>query len=487
MEKRNKPSSSMLSALGMQLVSKYSNVAVQLVVTMVLARLLTPEEFGTVAIVTVFTSFFSILADVGVSTAIVQYKDLTRDDYDALFLFCLLLGLSLAGAFCLLSLPISMVYGDAQLVPLCCLASLSTLFAAANMVPNGILLRERRFLAISVRLVVASVFSGSLAIGLAAAGFGCYALVWQSVASAGIVLAWNWTATRVRLTNRHFIAPLRRIFRFSIYQAGFSTINYFARNLDSLLVGGVMGSVQLGYYDKAYRIMGYPINYLTGIFSSVLQPYLSDYQDDKPRLYQSWLGICRVLALVGMLITAVFVCFPAEIVLVMFGDQWSAAIPAVAMLGVSVGMQMVNSTSGAIFQSAGRTDELLKSGLICTGVSLVAILVGVATGSIALLGLCVSLAYAVHLCVTSRLLVRKVLGQGALSFLRSLLPSTLACIAAIGTAYIAGMLAAGLGDAASIVIRVAACLGTYTIVELATGEWRCISVFRDMKRMGASE
>lgn len=482
-----KSSHSMLSALGMQLVSKYSNVVVQLAVTMVLARLLTPEEFGTVAIVTVFTSFFSILADVGISTAIIQYKDLTRDDYDALFAFSILMGVGLAGIFCLLSLPISLVYGDQQLVPLCCLASLSVFFASANMAPNGVLLRERRFAAVSVRLVVASAASGALAIGLAAGGAGCYSLVWQAVASAAIILAWNWGATRLRVTNWHFVAPLKRIGRYSIYQAGFSTINYFARNLDNLLVGGIMGSAQLGYYDKAYKLMGYPLNYLTGIFSDVLQPYLSEYQNDKPKLYRSWLGICRVLALVGMLVTAVFVCFPEEIVLVMYGDQWAAAVPVVAALGISVGFQMVNSTSGAIFQSAGSTDVLFRSGIICTCVSLVAILAGVATGNIALLGLCVSLAYLVHLCVTARLLVREVLRMSPSSFLRSLLPSACAAVVAIAATYLVGWLTSGTVLALNIGTRVAACLAAYALVEWATGEWKCISAFRDMKRMGASE
>lgn len=483
----SRSSHSMLSALGMQFVSKYSNVVVQLVVTMVLARLLTPEEFGTVAIVTVFTSFFSILADVGISTAIIQYRDLTSEDHDALFAFSILLGAGLAAAFCLMSLPISLIYGDSQLVPLCCLASFSVFFGSANMAPNGVLLHERRFAAVSMRLVVASVASGALAIGLAAGGAGCYALVWQALASSAVILVWNWAATKLKVTNWHFVAPLRRIWRYSIYQAGFSTINYFARNLDNLLVGGIMGSAQLGYYDKAYKLMGYPNNYLTGVFSDVLQPYLSEYQDDKPRLYQSWLGICRVLAFVGMLVTAMFVCFPKEIVLVMYGDQWGFAAPVVAMLGISVGVQMVNSTSGAIFQSAGRTDVLFRSGIICTCVSMVAILGGVASGSIALLGLCVSLAYVIHLCITARLLVHKVLGLSALSFLRSLLPSALAAVAAISAAYLANWLTAGVSLSLNVVARAVACLAAYALVEWRSGEWKCISVFTDMKRMGMSE
>lgn len=484
---KDKYSHSMLSALGMQIVAKYSNVVVQIIVTMVLARLLTPAEYGTVAIVTVFTSFFSILADVGISTAIIQYKDLTKDDYDALFLFCLILGIGLSGLFCLSSIPISYIYANGQLVQLCCLASLSTLFSTMNMVPNGVLLRQRRFAAVSIRVVVASVVSGTLAIFLAWFGFGSYALVWQAVASAAIILVWNCAATRVRLNNPHFLAPLKHIWRFSIYQAGFSTINYFARNLDNLLVGATMGSVQLGYYDKAYKLMSYPINYLTGIFSDVLQPYLSEYQDQKRRLYESWLGICRLLALVGMFISAIFVVFPREIVLVMFGDQWLASAPVVATLGISVGIQMVNSTSGAIFQSAGKTDELFKSGIICTVISLVAILGGVATGDLAVLGLLISVAYLCHFGITTWLLVVRVLEVNAGEYLRTFIPSIGSAIVAIVLGLVAGMSTMQLPEAVNIITRACGCLCGYALICGLTGEWRAVSIFREMKRMGASE
>lgn len=480
-------SHSMLAALGMQLVAKYSNVAVQLGVTMVLARLLTPVEYGTVAIVTVFTSFFSILGSVGISTAIIQFKNISNDDFDALFFFCLLLGLGLAGVFCLASVPISLVYRDSLLVPLCCFASLATLFSTMNMVPNGVLLRERRFAVVSVRLVVASVISGVLAIGLAAAGWGCWALVWQSVASSAVILVWNWLAAQLRLSNPHFVAPLKRIWSYSLYQTGFTTINYFARNSDNLLVGAIMGSSQLGYYDKAYKLMGYPINYLTGIFSEVLQPYLSEYQDKKKRLYESWLGICRMLSLVGMLVTAVFVCFPYQIVLFMFGDQWAAAAPVTAALGLSVGVQMVNSTSGAIFQSAGRTDKLFKSGVICTIISIVAILMGVGSGSLTVLGFLISIAYFCHFGVTTWLLVVQVLGVRAREFLGAFAPSAGAAVVAIALTISLGVALSQLPVVLNSVIRALVCFGSYAFVIGVTGEWRAVSVFRDLKRMGIEQ
>lgn len=478
-------SDSMIAALVMQLVSKYSNVAVHLVVTMVLSRMLTPEEFGTAAIVTVFTSFFSIIADVGISTAIIQYKDLAKRECDALFFLSVVVGIVLAAVFCLLSWPISLIYKDAELVRLCCVASLSVLFYSANMAPNGVLLRDRRFASVSVRLVFASIFSGVLAIALTSRGFGSYALVWQAVASAAVVLIWNWFASGLRLDNPHFMEPLKKVWRYSIFQAGFSTINYFARNLDNLLVGAFIGRAQLGQYDKAYKLMGYPLTYLTGVFSDVLQPFLSEYQADRRKLYEHWLSICRVLALAGMLVTAVFVCFPKEIVLVMYGDQWLHAVPVVATLGLSVGIQMVNSTSGAIFQSAGRTDALFKSGIVCTCVSLVAILAGVASRDIAILGLCVSIAYAMHFCVTAHLLVNKVLGMNALSFLRCFLPSSAAAVTSIMVSMGAASLTSNASWTVGLLLRSLACIASYSFVTWVTGEWKCLKAFREMKRLGS--
>lgn len=484
MTKQN--SSSMLGALGMQLVSKYANVVVQLVITMVLARLLTPEQYGTVAIVTVFTSFFAILADLGVSTAIVQYKDLSKSDCNALFFFSVLLGVALSLIFCLLSLPISYVYADGTLIPLCCVASLSVLFNTLNMVPNGILMREKRFKSISVRLVVVSVAAGAAAIVLALLGFGCYALVWNAILTAALVFFWNWAGTRLDFSNRNFKEPLKVIWRFSAFQGGFSIVNYFARNLDNLLLGATVGAAALGYYDKAYKLMQYPLNYLTGIFSNVLQPYLSEYQNDYAKLYSSWLSICRILALVGSLVTAVFFCFSSEIVYVMYGDQWLAAAPALTGLAMSIGFQMVNSTSGAIFQSAGRTDSLFKSGLICTAVSIAAICAGVATGSLAVLGVAISIAYMVHFCITSYLLVWKILEVNPFLFLKNFLPAIAAAAAGVVLSTVAAGLCSGAAPVIGLVARATACCAGYTVVIFITKEYRCVKAFKDMKTIGVN-
>lgn len=475
---------SMLAAFCMQLVSKYANVVVQLVITMVLARILTPEQYGTVAIVTVFSSFFAILSDMGVSTAIVQYKDLSKRDFDALFFFSVLLGILLSGVFCLLSFLIAFVYADDELIPLCCLTSLSVLFNTLNMVPNGILLREKRFKSISVRLVIVSVAAGLVAVCMALFGFGCYSLVWNVILTSLFVLIWNWGSTRLSLSNPHFITPLRRIRRFSSFQAGFGIVNYFARNLDNLLVGAFMGSTQLGYYDKAYKVMQYPLNYLTGVFSNVLQPYLSEFQEDKNKLYKSWISICRVLLVIGMFISALIISFPNEILLIMYGDQWLIAAPALSTLGLSVGFQMVLSTSGAIFQSAGRTDALFRSGLICTMISILSIFVGISSCSLLMLGFMISVAYFCHLLVTAYLLVWDTLEVRPLLFLRIFLPSTGAAVLSSLAVWGVAPLLSCIPGFASLLVRVILLFLVYLAVILVTGEYRAFKAFDEMKQIG---
>lgn len=476
----------MLAALGMQLVSKYANVVVQLAITMVLARILTPEEHGTVAVVTVFTSFFAILADMGISTAIVQYKDLQKRDFSALFFFSVLLGCALTALFCAISYPISVIYNDHQLLPLCLVASLSVLFNTLNMVPNGVLLREKKFKTISVRLVAVSVLAGICAIVLAKCGFGCYALAWNAILTAMFVFLWNWATTKILPTNVHFIAPLKKIFRFSAFQGAFSIINYFARNFDNILIGATMGAAKLGYYDKAYKLMQYPLNYLTGIFSSVLQPYLSEYQNDMSKLYSSWLGICRILAAVGMFVAAFFFCFAEEIIFVMFGNQWNFAASALVGLSVSIGIQMVNSTSGAIFQSAGRTDSLFKSGLICTFISLVAIVAGVASESIEILGYFISLAYFSHFLLTTELLVHDILKVSRLEFLKNFLPSIMASILSVVACISVGSAINSLPFVAKLILRIATLVGVYALVIVATKEHHAFKAFKEMKKIGVS-
>lgn len=415
--------SSMLGALGLQMISKYSSAILQIILAIVLARLLTPEDYGLVAIISVFATLFSVLADTGIGTAVVQYKDLTKEDYRGLFFFTCIIGILLGGIFASLSNVFSLIYKNDELILLCIFIAPAILFNSMNMVPNGLLLKDHFFRIIAIRTVVVTASCGVIAILLAILGFGAYALVANTLLSSLMILVWNWLSSGLGMPSARFIAPVKKVFRYSAFQALFGFSNYFARNLDNMLIGYFMGAAQLGYYDKSYRLMTYPITYLTGIFSSVLQPYLSKISDQREKIYEYWIRISKLLAFVGGFITALFFCCSNEIILIMFGEQWLLAAPALQGLSISVMLQMINSTSGAIFQSTWHTDYLFKCGLINSGISILIITLSCFTHSIVFLSYAVSIAYIMHFLITGFFLPGKVFNKKLYAYLREFFPS----------------------------------------------------------------
>ena len=408
----NKRDMSMKMAAVFQFGSKYISMGAQVVITMVLARLIAPADFGLVAIVCVFTGFFSLFSDMGISVAIIQYPDLTEKDYGALFGFSTLLAVGLSASYCCISPLVAAFYGDARLIPLCCAASPQLLFSTLNMVPSGLMLKERRFDAIGIRLVCATVVSGIVAVGLAFAGAGCYALVVQSGLSAFIVLSWNLAARGVRCVSLRFKDPLKRVFSYSAYLFGFCLIDYFSRNLGNMLIGRFMGSVQLGYYDKAYKLTGYPVSAFSSVVSSVIQPYMAEQRDKPDAIFNCFMRIEKSLSLVGVGVAVVFMSSCSEIIQVCFGPGWESAIPVFAVLGVSVYFQMMGYPSGAFFQSLGRTDYMFWVGFINTCITIVGLCAGLTGGSILSVSCGIALAYCLHMLSIAYFLIHRGFGQG---------------------------------------------------------------------------
>jgi O-antigen/teichoic acid export membrane protein len=156
---------------------------------------------------------------------------------------------------------------------------------------------------------------------------------------------------------------LRQIFSYSAYQFLFNIINYFSRNLDKLLIGKYMGMSPLGYYEKSYRLMMLPLQNITQVITPVMHPIFSDYQNDLERLASGYERIVRFLAFIGLPLSVLLYFTASEVTLIIFGDQWIPSIPIFQILTLSVGIQIILSSSGSIFQAAGDTKSLFVCGL----------------------------------------------------------------------------------------------------------------------------
>ncbi|RPD40495.1 lipopolysaccharide biosynthesis protein [Chitinophaga barathri] len=357
--------------------AKYIGLVVQLVITGILSRLLTPKDFGVIAIATVFIVFFNLLCDIGIGVAVIQNKTLTPTETASIFSFSVYLGVLLGLLFFLASGFIADYYSQPMLIAICRLLSLTVLFASLNVVPNALLLKEKKFRFIAQRTLLIQVASGIVGIAAAYAGLKAYALILYAISASVFMFIFNYLKNPLSFELFPKLSAIRKIFRYSIYQFLFNFINYFSRNLDKLLIGKFLSPASLGLYDKAYRLMLLPVENLTYVLSAVIHPHFSEFQQDKRRIFDIYMKIVQVLALVGFPLS-IFLHFTAsELIFIIFGRQWSAAIPPFEVLAWSVGLQIVLSSSGSIFQAANNTKLLFVSGFLSAITMILGILYGI--------------------------------------------------------------------------------------------------------------
>lgn len=402
--------------------AKYANLLFSLLATAILARLLTPEEFGVVAIASVAITFLNLVSDLGLSPAVIQHKELDKKSLDNLFSLSCYLGVLLSVLFFCSAGLLADYYQRPILKPVCQLLSVNLFFNAVAVVPNALFYREQLFKFIAVRSVAIHIASGAVSVVMAYYGGGVYALIVNPILSSILLFALSYLRFPLAFHFRFDIFSLRPLFGYSLFQLLFNIINFFSRNGDSLLIGKYLGMDALGYYDKAYRLMLLPLQNVTQVITPVIHPILSQYRADKSYLADANEKLTVLLALIGFPLSA-FLYFTAdEVVLLFFGPQWTSVVPAFRMLTFTIAVQLILSTSGSIFQTAGDTRSLFFCGLVCgvltvggafAGVSYFRTIEGVAR--------CLVLAYGVSFVQTYWWMYTRVFGVPPWRFFRLLL------------------------------------------------------------------
>lgn len=406
-------------------IGKYTNIIVQLIYGAILARILTPEDFGVVAVVLVFTSFFSLIANMGIGPAIIQNRNIDESDTNNIFSLTTYIGLLMGVLFALFSILISNFYNNQVYIPIGSLLGISLFFNTLNIVPNAVLLKAHRFKLVNLRLVIVSILSAIPTIILALIGFKYYAIVIHSILVAIITFLWNLHTVKPKFSLKIEKDSFQKIKEFSSYQLAFSIVNYFSRNLDNLLIGRYIGSAALGFYDKSYRLMMYPVQNLTHVITPVLHPILSAHQHDKEYIFFQYMKVVKILSLLGVFVSAYSFFAAEEIVILLYGDQWHDSIPSFRFLALSIWAQMVTSSTGSIFQSIGNTKLLFKIGAISSILIVGSIVFGISLGSINAVAASVLLAYNINFIVSFYVLINNGLNKSFANFIKILLPDLL--------------------------------------------------------------
>lgn len=386
-------------------IGKYSNVIIQLVVNAILSRILTPEDYGIVAVVNVFLIFFQMLADFGIGPAIIQSKDLTEKDIQDIFSSMTIFSVVLGLLFMLLGYPISLFYDNTVYIPVTVVLAICVVFYTWLVVPQAVIQKAKNFKLINIVLIGSNFLSGVISIVAAFLGASYYSLIIGNIIKAAFLFVMFFSKSGLSFGWKMNLNPLKKIYDFSKNQFLFNFINYFSRNLDKILIGARLSPSALAFYDKSYQLSLYPNQVLTNVITPVVQPIMSAYEQDKERIEKVYMQITKILGLLGMPLT-VFLMFAAEdVIIFMFGQQWYGSVPTFRILAMSIWIQMISSSNGAIFQSANRTDLLLKSGIITSIVNVTSIVVGIMIGNIEAVALLLVFAFTANFFINNYLLM----------------------------------------------------------------------------------
>ncbi len=457
-------------------ISRYAGLFLQIIFTVIFARLLTPKEFGVVAIVAVFITFFILLSEMGLSVGIVQKKDLNDEDISSFFILTIFIAILFGLCFYIFSYAITAFYKNNIYIDIGHLLCITLFFSTLTTVPSSILRKNKKFLIIGIIQIIAIVLSGIFGVFLALKNFGYYALVVQSIINSVLLFIGFYIYSGIRVRFIFSITSIRSIFKYSFYQFLFNTINYFSRNLDNILIGKFLGPTALGFYDKAYKLMLYPVQNLTGVVSSVLHPVMAEYQDKSSVIYTAYLKILKILLLIGIPIS-IFLFFSAkEIILILFGNNWVQSISVFRVLALSVWLQMLLSTTGSIFQVAGRTDFLFLSGTMSNILLVIGMVVGMQKG-IAGVAIGIVTAFYIMFIPVFWILIKVVLNQDIKEFFKLFIKPLIIGSPIIILLYVESILL-NVNIFISFFIKIFSVIFIYSIGLKITGEYSLWTVFK---------
>lgn len=398
-------------------LAKYSNVLINLILTSILARLLSPDDFGVVGVIMVFVTFFNMLGDMGVGPAIIQNKNINKDEIEEIFTFTILISVIASIIFSIFSYFIAYFYDNKVYIEIGKLLSIGIFFYVANIVPMSVLYKGKQFKLIATGTVIINITVGALAVIMALNGTGYYTLVIQTILSSSLTFIYNLYFSKIKFKLYLNIKSISKIYNYSKFQFMYNITNYFSRNLDNLLIGKFLGSNMLGLYDKAYKLMLYPVQNLTFVITPVLHPVLSDYQDNIDIIYTKYEKLVKILAILGGFFSVICFFGAEEIIMILFGEQWSKSINTFKILSITIIFQMVFTSSGVIFQSTGHVSKLFISGCIIAVINCLGIVFGIFNSAIEYVALGITISYIVNFFITFFILVKLVFHKSYFKFL----------------------------------------------------------------------
>jgi O-antigen/teichoic acid export membrane protein len=353
-----------VSGLTWSFIDNFSNLGIQFIVGIILARILSPKEFGLLGLITVFIAVSSAFIDSGFSNSLIRKKDCTQQDYSTVFYFNIAASIIFYLLLFVLAVPISSFFKEPQLVNIIRVVGVSLIISSFSLIQRTILTKRVDFKLQTKISIISSILSGVIGIYMAFSGFGVWSLVWKSVLAAlfTTILLWLWN---------HWY-PLF-LFNFKIFKEHFKfgyklllsgLIDTIYKNVYYLIIGKFFSSAELGFYTRAEQFSSLPSSNITGVISRVSYPVLSQLQEKPEKLKDGYKKLIKNTMFITFILMMGMAAVAKPLILTLIGAKWASSIIYLQLLCFSAMLYPLQALNLNMLNVKGRSDLFLKLEII---------------------------------------------------------------------------------------------------------------------------
>ncbi len=379
-----------IRSAGVTVVSQSVGFLIQLVATVVLARLLTPADFGLLTMVSTFSLLLMNVGLNGFTEAVLQRDEIDHGLSSNVFWINAALGLLLTIAFALTGPLLAGFYGDPRIARVTVVMSATIFLTSISVQHLALLKRAMRFSVVSTNDIVARTVSVAVSIVLGWAAWGYWALVAGAVALPLATTIGAWSACRWIPGAPRSHRGTGAMLRFAAQTYGRFLADYGTRNLDNLLIGWQLGPQALGFYKKAYDLFVLPLNQLSAPLTNVAVSAMSRLRHDPDQRARHYLHALSTLAFVGMGLGAALTLVGRDLILLLLGPGWEESGRIFTLLGPGIGIMLLYGTNGWIHLSIGRADRWFRWTIVELAVTAGLFLLGLRWGAAGVAVACVA-------------------------------------------------------------------------------------------------
>lgn len=365
-------------------------VATQIISVIVLSRLLSPQDFGVVAMCAPVLAFIALFQDFGLTQATIQKTGIRHDEVNSLFWINVAVSAVLACVLAGAAPLVAAFYGEPRVSGLVAALGLQIMAYGLGAQHLALLTRRMQFTRLAIIDVASAVTGLAVSIAWTFIDRSYWALFAGTLTGAVLPTLCYWVSSRWRPGMPRKVEGIGQLLNFGAGITGFNFANFFARNLDNVLIGKYWGEAQLGLYDRAYKLLLFPLSQITNPLSKVMVPALSRLKDEPDRYRSAYLRVMPLILLVALPGVAFATAMSDVLIPFVLGEQWRQSAPIFLALGFAGLLQPLNNPAGWLFVSQGRSGDFMRWGIVTAVTSVLAFLIGLPYGALG-----VAIAYAV--------------------------------------------------------------------------------------------